>query len=68
MCGSEVKLMAKDWKVIAAGLNLDIPESDLEKVQTSLDSLDKAFQPLVRILPHDTEPAVMFQCRPEEKQ
>jgi hypothetical protein len=58
--------MAKNWTSIAAGLSLDIPESDLEKIQASLDSLDKAFQPLLKTLPHDTEPAVMFQCQPEE--
>jgi hypothetical protein len=58
--------MSKNWKAIAAALNLDIPEDELEKIQVPLESLDKAFQPLLKALPHDTEPAVVFQCQPEE--
>ncbi len=59
--------MSKNWKMIAAGFDLDIPESDLKKIEPSLESLEKAFRPLLRSLPHETEPAVMFQCQPEEK-
>jgi hypothetical protein len=58
--------MSKNWKAIAAALSLDIPEDELETIQAPLDSLDKAFQPLLKTLRHDTEPAVMFQCQPEE--
>jgi len=58
--------MPKNWKLIAAGLKLEIPDSDIDKIQASLNSLDSAFQPLLENLPHDTEPAVMFQCQPEE--
>ena len=60
--------MPKNWKLIASGLNLEIPDSDLEKIRTSLDNLDKSFQPLLEKLPHETEPAVMFQCQPTETQ
>ena len=60
--------MPKNWKLLAAGLNAEIPDSDMEKIQASLDTLDKAFQPLLKNLPHDTEPAVMFQCHTEETQ
>jgi hypothetical protein len=58
--------MPKNWKAIAAGLNAQIPERDMEKIEASLNSLDSAFQPLLDNLPHHTEPAVMFQCQPEE--
>jgi hypothetical protein len=58
--------MPKNWKMIAAGFDLNIPLSDLNKIEPSLESLDAAFQPLLRTLPHETEPAVIFQCRPEE--
>jgi hypothetical protein len=60
--------MPKDWKLIAAGLNLEISDSEMEKIQASLDGLDQAFHPLLKNLPHETEPAVMFQCQPEETQ
>ena len=58
--------MPKNWKLIAAGLNLDIPESDLEKLQPVLDGLEAALRPLVETIPHQTEPAIQFQCDPEE--
>jgi hypothetical protein len=57
--------MPKDWKAIADGLNVQIPDSDMEKIQASLNGLDSAFQPLLENLPHDTEPAVIFQCQPK---
>jgi hypothetical protein len=58
--------MAKNWKAIAAALNVEIPDSDMEKIQVSLDSLDQALRPLLKNLPHETEPAVIFQCQPKE--
>jgi len=58
--------MPKNWKAIAAALNVQIPDSDMEKIEASLNSLDNAFQPLLENLPHDTEPAVMFRCHLEE--
>ena len=42
--------MPKNWKVIAAGLSMEIPDSDMEKIHASLDSLDRAFQPLLEEL------------------
>jgi hypothetical protein len=56
----------KDWKSIAAGLDLDIPESDLEKIVPVLDTLEAAFRPLVREIPLETEPAVIFHLPPED--
>jgi hypothetical protein len=58
--------MTKNWKAIAIGLKLDIPESDLEKIQSSLDNLAEAFHPLLQTLAHDIEPAVIFQCQAGE--
>lgn len=58
--------MSKNWKLIAAGLSLDVPESDLEKLQLALDGLEAAFRPLVETIPHEIEPAIGFQCEPEE--
>ena len=50
----------KDWKKIAAGNNLKIPDSELERIKAPLDALEEAFRPLVRTIPVDVEPAVMF--------
>jgi hypothetical protein len=59
--------MTRKWSLIAEALNLDIPEENLAKLQPALDALEAAFRPLLQHLPHETEPAVMFHCRPEEK-
>lgn len=58
--------MAKNWKYIAEGLNLNIPEGELEGVRSALDQLDAAFQPLLQSLSVVTEPAFEFECEPEE--
>jgi hypothetical protein len=58
--------MTKNWKGLAAALNLNIPEVDLERFQPSLEAMEVALHRLVESLPHDTEPAVIFQCQPEE--
>jgi hypothetical protein len=59
--------MPKNWKLIARGLDLDIPEGNLEKLQPALDGLEAAFRPLAETIPHETEPAIRFQCDPEEQ-
>ena len=59
--------MTRSWKRIAEGLNLNMPESELEAVQSALEQLDSAFQPLVRSLSPLTEPAFHFKCDPEEQ-
>lgn len=56
----------RDWKLLAAGLNLDIPESDLERISPTMDALEAAFRPLVSEIPHETEPAVIFHLPPED--
>jgi hypothetical protein len=58
--------MTKNWKQLAAALNLDIPNEDLERLQPSLEAMEAAVRRLVERLSHDTEPAVVFQCQPEE--
>ena len=56
----------KNWKLIASGLNLGIPEEDLEKILPTMDALEASFRPLVADIPHETEPAVIFHLPPEE--
>jgi hypothetical protein len=57
---------SRDWKRIAEGLQLGIPEADLDRITAVLDAMEAAFRPLVADLPFETEPAVVFQCETEE--
>ena len=55
----------KDWKQIAAGYGLDIPEPDLERVIPALDALEASFRPLTAAIPESVEPAVTFRAGEE---
>jgi len=57
----------RNWKQIASGFNLDIPESAIDKIAPVMDGLEATFRPLAGKIPHETEPAVIFQIVPEEK-
>jgi len=52
--------MPRDWNLIAKGIAPEIPAPELEKVIGVLQALETQFVPLLRCLPHDTEPAVIF--------
>ena len=52
----------KDWKKIARASGLAIPDTSLERIAQSLDTLEADFRPLVRTLPPETEPAVAFRA------
>ncbi len=54
----------KDWKKIASGNGLGIPEADIDRIAPALDRLEAAFRPLTTDIPASIEPAVTF--RPEE--
>ena len=56
----------KDWKKIASGYELQIPDSEFERITPALDSLEKSFRPLVRALPQNLEPALIFGIPHEE--
>ncbi|HXG32752.1 MAG TPA: hypothetical protein VNJ11_05260 [Bryobacteraceae bacterium] len=56
----------RDWKRIAEGLQLGIPEADLDRITAVLDALEAAFRPLAASIPFELEPAVIFQCEAEE--
>ena len=55
----------KNWKKIAEGSDVRIPESDLERIAPALDALESAFRPLARSIPDQVEPAVTFVIQPE---
>lgn len=50
----------KNWKLIAAASGFGIPEADLERMAPVLDALEAAFRPLVKEIPTETEPAIVF--------
>jgi hypothetical protein len=55
----------KNWKKLAEANDLRIPESDIEGIAASLDTLESAFRPLTKNIPDDVEPAVTFYVIPE---
>jgi len=54
----------KQWKQIADAASLAIP--DMERIIPALDALEAAFRPLVKTIPHDAEPAIIFHAAEEE--
>jgi len=54
----------KDWCAIARAHEVAIPPAELERLVSTLETLDQAFRPLVRELTPEMEPALFF--RPEE--
>jgi hypothetical protein len=54
----------KNWKQMAQSAGLEIP--DIERIIPALDSLEAAFRPLVKAIPHDVEPAFIFKAGPDE--
>jgi hypothetical protein len=58
----------KNWHKIAEAYDLRIPDSDLERIAPSLDTLESAFRPLTKRLPDDVEPAITFRILPESGQ
>ena len=57
----------KDFKLLAAGGGLDIPDEELARMSEALTALEDSFRPLVRTIPLETEPALTFTCGPQEK-
>ncbi len=56
----------KDWRLIAKALDLEIPDSELDQLARSLDSIEASFRPLVRKIPLECEPAYIMPRAPEE--
>ncbi|HTS26262.1 MAG TPA: hypothetical protein VMH81_10345 [Bryobacteraceae bacterium] len=55
----------KDWKSIARAGGLDVPAEELDRIVGPLAALEESFQPLVKDLPPDLEPATGI-CEGEE--
>lgn len=58
--------MPTDWKRVAAGYGLDIPEAQLERIAPVLDALVASFRPLAAAIPFETQPATSFHAVEEE--
>jgi len=56
----------KNWKKIAEMYELGIPAEQMERIGPALDGLEEVFRPLVKRIPHNIEPAVMFGFPLEE--
>ena len=58
----------KDWKQIASGLRLTLPEEDLDRLVPSLEKVDADFRLLVSGIPLETEPAYVLFRKPERSE
>ena len=54
----------KNWKLMAEAGGLHIPDTD--RIVPPLDALEAAFRPLVKAIPHDVEPALIFRAAAED--
>jgi hypothetical protein len=55
-----------DWKLAARALDVGISEKDLAGMAAALEALEEVFRPLVKTIPHETEPAGKLGCPREE--
>lgn len=58
----------KDWKAVAAGLGLEIPPDELERVVAVQARVEEVFRPLVGRIPLITEPAYVSLRFPEDSE
>ncbi|MFN7994271.1 MAG: hypothetical protein U0Q18_11740 [Bryobacteraceae bacterium] len=59
--------MAKDWKKVARGSGVTIPDADLERIAPVLDAMEASFRPLKQTLKPAEDLAVVFHpATPEE--
>lgn len=56
-----------DWKLIAAGRGLAIPDEQMEKIASVLDAVEAGLRPLIPAIPLLVEPIVTFRAAPEEE-
>jgi hypothetical protein len=61
---TNVGFSMKNWKKMAEAAGFDIP--DIDRIISPLDALEAAFRPLVKAIPHDVEPALIFRAAAEE--
>jgi len=55
----------KDWVNIAKAHGLDLSARELDRITQPLAALDETFQPLVKNLTPDVEPAFEFRMEDE---
>jgi hypothetical protein len=55
----------RDWATIARAHGLDLSARDLDRIAQPLAALDETFQPLVKNLTPDVEPAFEFHMEDE---
>lgn len=52
----------KDFRSIAKASGLEVPDRDLDRIVAPLESLERAFRPLVQGLKAEHEPATAFRA------
>ncbi len=57
-----------DWKLIATGRGLVIPDDEMEKIAVVLEAMEAGLRALVPTIPLLVEPVVTFRCAPEEEE
>ena len=50
----------KNWKLIAAAHEFDIPAAEIDRIAPVLDGLEAAVRPLLEEIPLETEPVTVF--------
>jgi hypothetical protein len=55
----------KDWNVIVPATGLGIPDDQIERIVSALQSLEATFRPLVKDLPPELEPATGMRIEEE---
>ena len=55
----------KDWLTIAKAYGLDVSAREQDRIAQPLAALDEIFQPLVKTLTPDVEPAFEFHMEEE---
>ncbi len=49
-----------DWLAVAQARGIRAPHEELERMAQVLETLERAFEPLLREIPLETEPATEF--------
>lgn len=55
-----------NWKALAAARGLDISDEELDRIQPTLDKLERDFERLAKRIPFGTEPVIVLRCKPKD--
>lgn len=64
---AEMLMSGRDWKAIAKSSGLSLSAKEVEAASEALENLQKIFQPLIRDLTPDVEPALRYEAEGENE-